>query len=262
MLPFILIAAGLGVLLSMVMNARLAKRQAGVQQGLAQNSAAQEEAVAAVRQQAEEAQAAATASAQQVESLASQEPLVRDVRRRMDGVESRFEQFEDRLASAARRSLEGEERAQKAVDATTSTLAALQEEAKSLGAAVQSLRNTSDQRLAEFAARLEALESDRAAPTSPKTTAAVRASVPPPVAKPEKEREATPASDVISSMAAPSMIASKRPSDSTTTSEPSDPVAAHVDDETLDEIDEGSAKWIFVVLGLMLALALIANLAG
>ena len=73
-------------------------------------------------------------------------------------------------------------------------------------------------------------------------------------------------------MAAPSVMAGQKAArraaahEATAASAAAEPVAplgtSQFDDEAGGEIDEGSARWIFVVLGLMLALAVIANLAA
>ena len=159
MLPYILIAAGLGLLLTMLMYMRLAKRQETVQRGLYDIASANETAMASVSRQAAEASSAVRESAEQFQSsLAAQQPLVQEARSRIEGVEARFATFEDRLTSMGKRSLEGVARTRAASEETAKTLESLQDEAKTLGAAVQSLRNTSDQRLAEDMARMEKLE--------------------------------------------------------------------------------------------------------
>ena len=273
MLPYILIAAGLGILLTMVMYMRLAKRQEDVQKGLLDATAANDEAMRVVRKKADAAESAIKQTAEQFHSsLAAQEPVMQDVRTRIEGAETRFARFEKTLESTARRALEVEEVSKRSGGEVASSIEALQDEAKTLGAAVQSLRNTSDKRLAEFAARLDKVERTLGMiqkkpkrDLKPKPTASKRKPEP----EPDAEKPAPEASSVISAMAAPSVLAAQKAARkaATTASEPA-PEAARAtpatrfDEEEDDEIDEGSARWIFVVLGLMLALAVIANVAS
>lgn len=267
MLPYILIAAGLGLLLTMVMYMRLAKRQEDVQKGLLDATAANDEAMRAVRQKADAAESAVKDTAEHLESsLAAQEPALADVRARIEGVETRFARFENTVESTARRANELEERSKRAGDDVQRSVEALREEAQTLGAAVQTLRNTSDKRLAELAARVEKVERSLGMGQSSKSKKKPK----PPASKArassqadEAERDA-PRSNVISAMAAPSVMAAQKAArkaatgGAAATAAASAPVPAADD----DEIDEGSARWIFVVLGLMLALAVIANVVS
>lgn len=268
MVPYILIAAGLGLILTMVMLMRLSKRQQGVQRGLFDMASSHEGALDSVRREAAEAQTAATSVAERVDAkLAEHEPVVADVRARIEGVESRFGDFEERLASAAQRALEGDERTRVAGEQAATELQALKVEADAIGAAVQALRNTSDKRLAEFAARIEGIERALGlGDGSPTPKAAKKTS------KPAASRAPEPS--VISAMASPSVVPvaadpahlaaaddASTPDTAGPAAEDDDPAPAHQDDD-VTEIDEGSARWIFVVLGLMLTLAVVANIVS